>query len=116
MPSVRFFVRVWAGFAVAIVAYGAVDRALNPWLTTEHSFSMEPDLARLPDLVHWGGRLWHLSLPLLSFNALLIGGLMSLFALSLLRFIRPRPAPRRDESQRVSIFVTEPRPSSPPSR
>lgn len=115
MPSVRFFVRVWAGFAVAIVAYGAVDRALNPWLTTERSFSMEPDLSRLPDLVHWGGRLWHLSLPLLSFNAVLIGGLMSLLALSVFRQFKPRPRVRHDEAQRISIFVTEPRPSSPPS-
>lgn len=116
MPSVRFFVRLWAGFVVAIVAYAATDRALNPWLTTEHSFSMEPDLTRLPDLLHWGGRLWHLNLPLLSFNAVLIGGLLSLVALSVFRYFRQRPAPAHDEPQRISVFVTEPRPSSPPSR
>lgn len=116
MPSVRTFVRLWAGFAAVIVAYAAIDRALNPWLTTEHSFSMEPDLTKLPDLVHWGGRLWHLNLPLLSLNAVLVGGLLSLAALSVRRVLHSGPTPKREETERISIFVTEPRPSSPPSR
>ena len=115
MHSVRIFVRLWAGFAIVVVAYGCFDRALNPWLATEESFIMKPDLTRILDLMHWGGRLWHLNMPLLALNALLIGGALSLVALWAIQLLR-RAAPAQSDRERISIFVAEARPSSPPSR
>ena len=113
MNSVRFFIRLWAAFALAIVTYAGLDRVLNPWLRSEQSFSMEPDLTRLPDLAHWGGRLMQQNLPLLALNALVLGGLLSLAVQTILERMRRRPSVR-DIDQRISVFVTEARPSSPP--
>lgn len=106
MSAVRTFVRLWAGSSVAILGYAAVDLLTHPWLQLETSFSVSPDLARVPELVHWGGRLLHhRAWVLLILNAIVLGGLVGLILLSVVRFART-PADRSVE--RISVFPAPP--------
>ena len=72
MDSVRGFFRIWIAVALVLIVYSVVDLRLNPWLHHESYFSMRPDWSRLPDLMHWGGRLLrHGAVSLWITNALL---------------------------------------------
>lgn len=55
---------------------------------------MRPDLSKVPDLAHWGGRLMHHGAwPLLLANAVLLGGLIALAMSFLLKKRKPSKAP-----------------------
>ena len=117
MDSVRSFVRLWAGLAVAILAYATLDLRLNPWLYEEHAFTMRPDLSQLPDLLHWGGRLLKESaFVLLASNALVIAGLLALLVHGVMRLFRRGRSPEEanDEVERISVFPQTERLSVPP--
>jgi hypothetical protein len=94
MYSVRAFLSLWSVSTLAILGYAAADLGLHPALRRETNFSMQPDLSRLPELVHWGGRLvkeGHWSL--LVSNAFLLGGLAALLLAGVARrFQREQPA------------------------
>ncbi len=106
MTSARFFARLWLSLSLLTLAYAACDFALNPWLRLEVGFSMKPDLARLPDLLHWGGRLYYNGAWwLLICNAVVLGGMGALVASSvraLYRAIRPLSATPKPRSTRMS--------------
>ncbi len=106
MTSARFFARLWLLFTLLTIAYAACDLALNPWLRLEVGFSMKPDLARLPDLVHWGGRLYNNGAWwLLLCNAVALGGMAALLGTvvkSVYRLFRPLNAASEPRSARVS--------------
>lgn len=91
--------RLWLLFTLLTLAYAACDLALNPWLKMEVGFSMQPDLARLPELLHWGGRLFYNGAWwLLICNAVLLGGMAALIASALwaaYRALRPLTRPPR---------------------
>ena len=90
MTSARSFARLWLLFTLLTLAYAACDLALNPWLRFEGGFSMRPDLTRLPDLLHWGGRLYiNGAWWLLLCNAVLLGGMGALVALALWALMDP---------------------------
>ncbi|HEY4122944.1 MAG TPA: hypothetical protein VGM56_34000 [Byssovorax sp.] len=91
MHSVRSFLVVWACVSALILGYAAADLALHPRLRRETHFSMQPDLSRTPELVHWGGRLIKEGrMSLLVANALILGGLGALAIGSLARHVRKR--------------------------
>ncbi len=114
MRSVRSFVLLWAACSVLIVAYAACDLSLNPTLKSESTFTMQPDVARLPELAHWGGRLLHhRALGLLFANAVVLGGFFALFLGTALKVIARRRDPRATE-QRVSVVPVITTPSTPP--
>ena len=110
MTPARFFARLWLLFSLLTLAYAACDFALNPWLRLEAGFSMRPDLARLPDLLHWGGRLYYNGAWwLLICNAVLLGGMGALVASALralYRTIRPLSPPSEPPSTRISQGLT----------
>jgi hypothetical protein len=105
VDSVRGFLRIWIVVALLLVVYSFVDLGLNPWLHGESHFSMRPDWSRLPDLVHWGGRLLrHGAVSLWIANALLISGAVALLIQSVLRVVgRLRSAKDSPPEERVSI-------------
>ncbi|HVY44660.1 MAG TPA: hypothetical protein VHB21_02230 [Minicystis sp.] len=89
MHSVRSFLSLWSIATASILAYAFVDLGMNPGLYRETHFSMQPDLSRVGELVHWGGRLLkerHWSL--LVSNALVLGGLTALALGALGRALR----------------------------
>ena len=99
VDSAKSFVRLWLLLTVLVLGYAWLDLRLHPRLAVETHFSLEPDLARLPDLAHWGGRLLnHGELLLLLGNALVLSGLGALVLSSLLalarRLRRPHAEPR----------------------
>ena len=105
MHSVRAFLSLWSVISGSILAYAFGDLALHPALRRETNFSMQPDLARVGELVHWGGRLLkegHWSL--LVSNALLLGGLAALLLGSAVRWIRRErePTASADQEARTS--------------
>ncbi len=108
MDSVRSFVKLWAGFAIAILTYAFFDLRLNPWLHEEHAFTMRPDLNQIGDLVHWGGRLLKEdAVVLLVSNALVLSGLIALGVHAVVRlFRRGRPSEEQPvvPEERVSVF------------
>lgn len=110
MTPARFFARLWLVFTLLTLAYAACDFALNPWLRLEVGFSMKPDLTRLPDLMHWGGRLYYNGAWWLLFcNAVLIGGMAALAGSALralYRAIRPVEAPAQSRPGRISQGFT----------
>jgi hypothetical protein len=106
MYSVRGFLSLWSAISASILAYAFGDLALHPALRRETNFSMQPDLARVGELVHWGGRLLkegHWSL--LVSNALLLGGLVALALGSILRWVRRErePTAEADHEARPSL-------------
>jgi hypothetical protein len=116
VDSVRAFVRIWLICTLLVLAYAYVDVRMNPWLTTETHFSMEPDLSRLPELLHWGGRLLsHRALGLLLGNAVVLGGIAALLAHGVLRLVLRLRGPKGEE-RRVSIVPGGAPTSVPPSR
>ena len=116
MDSVRSFVRLWAGFAIAIFAYAIVDLRMNPWLHEEHAFTMRPDLNQIGDLVHWGGRLLKEdAVVLLLSNAFVIAGLLALGVHGIVRlFRRGRSIDDPESEERISVFPQHDRLSVPP--
>lgn len=112
MTPARSFARLWLLFTLLTLAYAACDHALNPWLQFEGGFSMKPDFTRLPDLLHWGGRLyingaWYL----LACNAVFIGGMAALVALTVLAVYRAvlfrGVRPRNPEGERPSVRISQ---------
>lgn len=100
MDSVRSLLRLWFWLSAAILAYAVIDLWMHPWLHEEQTFSMKPDLARAPELVHWGGRLVRQDQKsLLVSNAVVIGGVMALGAHALRMRLRRR---RRTEMAQAS--------------
>ncbi|HEY6725327.1 MAG TPA: hypothetical protein VI197_14930 [Polyangiaceae bacterium] len=67
---------------------------------------MKPDFTRLPDLMHWGGRLYiNGAWWLLVCNAVLLGGMGALVALAVwavYRSLRPRSSASERPSVRIS--------------
>lgn len=105
MDSTRGFLRYWALFLFLVLAYAAVDLGLHPSLEAETAFTLRPDVGRLPDLVHWGGRLLHHgAIGLLVANAIVVSGLAALLFVSALSALRDEPDPR----------LSTPRTSFPP--
>ena len=106
MTPARIFARLWLLFTLLTLAYAACDLALNPWLRLEPGFSMKPDLTRVPDLMHWGGRLYiNGAWWLLVCNAVLLGGMAALLASALssaYRIVRPTSPRAKAEAVRVS--------------
>jgi hypothetical protein len=106
LSTVRSFVQLWAGSAAAILGYAIVDLEAHPWLRMETSFSVDPDLRRVPELVHWGGRLLHhQAWWLLVLNACILGGLLALVLGGLWRLGR---GSAKHAVERVSIFPAPP--------
>lgn len=106
MHSVRGFLSLWSVISASILGYAFGDLALHPALRRETNFSMQPDIARVGELVHWGGRLLkegHWSL--LVSNALLLGGLAALVLGGVLRWIRRErePTASTDREARASL-------------
>jgi hypothetical protein len=110
MDSVRAFLRLWFWLSAAILGYAVVDLWMHPWLHEEHSFSMKPDLARAPELVHWGGRLVREDQKsLLLSNAIVLGGALALTTQALRRRWRRRAQQEpQPELERVSILPPPP--------
>ena len=124
MTPARSFARLWLLFTLLTLAYAACDLALNPWLRFEVGFSMKPDFTRLPELMHWGGRLYmNGAWWLLICNAVLLGGMGALGALTLWAVYRtlcstispgsmasPRsqtsPGPKGPETERPSVRIS----------
>lgn len=103
---VRHFLILWLGGTLGVLAYAGLDLMLYPHLQAEASMSMTPDLERLPDLAHWGGRLLHHGMsPLLVANAILIGGALALLGSSIAGLLR-----KKQEVERVGVF-DEPSPT-----
>jgi hypothetical protein len=73
---------------------------------------MEPDLSRVTDLAHWGGRLWtHGAVGLLLGNAVILGGIVALLLRSgkrLVQRLHEEPA-----VERISV-IPAPAPTSVP--
>ena len=115
MDSVRGFFRIWLVVALVLIVYSIVDLRMNPWLHRESYFSMRPDWSRLPDLMHWGGRLLrHGAVSLWITNALLISGAVALVIQSVIRVVRRLRRGKQAAEERVSIVSA---PSSvPPGR
>lgn len=98
MDSVRSFLGLWLGLTALVIAYAVLDLHLHPELATEQNFSMTPDITRIGQLWHWGGRLMKESAhSLLVCNAVVVGGVLALG----LRYVagrlrRPAPALAHD--------------------
>lgn len=108
MHSTRFVVSLWIAFTIAILGYALIDLSINPWLYDEHAFSMQPDLSKIGDLVHWGGRLMkENAVTLLVANAIVLGGLFALPVSALVALVRNAMSPPPE--------VEAPRPSLPPT-
>ena len=106
MHSTRIFVRLWLCITVVILAYAFLDLSINPWLREEHAFTMQPDLTKVPDLVHWGGRLLkERAVSLLIANAIVLGGLVSIGVSAVVGLLR-----RTGEAEQLNA-----RTSMPPS-
>ena len=113
MTPARSFARLWLLFTLLTLAYAACDLALNPWLRFEVGFSMKPDFTRLPELMHWGGRLYmNGAWWLLVCNAVLLGGMGALLALTLWAVYRglraaTSPGPKGPETERPSVRISQ---------
>lgn len=111
VDSARSFMRLWLVLTAGILLYAWLDLKLNPRLSSETQISMRPDLAQLPDLLHWGGRLLnHRALSLLVGNALVLGGVGALAGSGALRLVKRLR--QRDEA--VVSVVPAPAPTSVP--
>jgi hypothetical protein len=104
VDSARGFVLLWVLSTLGVLAYAGLDLWLHPSLSSETELSMRPDLAQLPDLLHWGGRLLnHGATVLLVGNAVILGGVVALLGRAAARAW----AKRRHRAQRVSIVPAE---------
>lgn len=82
MFSVRSLLLLWVCTSLATLGYAYVDLRVTPGLLQERGFSIELDFTRVGELWHWGGRLLNEgALGLLVFNAIIVGGFLSLLAL-----------------------------------
>lgn len=105
MTPARSFARLWLLFTLLTLAYAACDLALNPWIRLEVGFSMKPDLTRLPDLMHWGGRLYYNGAWwLLVCNAVALSGIAALLGCALRNLYRAlRPLTRAGEGRPAPV-------------
>jgi hypothetical protein len=88
-------------FSLLTLVYAACDFEFNPTLRYEAGFSMRPDLSRIPELFHWGGRLYcNGAWTLLVSNALVLGGMGALIASGAISLYR-RLQPAADHGQTV---------------
>jgi hypothetical protein len=95
----KSFLVIWAVSTVGILAYAITDLLVNPQIQLETSISMKPDISRLPNLLHWGGRLIHHEMEgLLLLNAVFMGGFVALLASWVWGAVS------RDKSQSVEHF------------
>ena len=104
MHSVRAFFGVWSFATVIILGYAFADLAIHPQLRLETNFTMQPDIRRVGELVHWGGRLLkegHWSL--LVANALVLGGVAALALGALLRALRRDSGGPVEAEARISL-------------
>lgn len=90
----------WFFSVAGILTYAVLDLQANPWLHQESYFTVNPSLERLPDILHWGGRLLrHGAWPLLLANAIVLGGLIAVLVAALLgwweRRRKTEPEPER---------------------
>lgn len=114
MDAKAFFL-FWVGGTLGVLTYAGIDLWSNPRLSSEVEFTMVPDLSRIPDLAHWGGRLMHHGAwPLLLTNAVILGGVV---ALAMAFLLRPRKVPQ--EAECVVAYdeeapITQRSPESPP--
>ena len=82
MFSVRLLLLLWVCTSLATLGYAYVDLRVTPGLLQERGFSIELDFTRVGELWHWGGRLLNEgAFGLLVFNAIIVGGFLSLIAL-----------------------------------
>lgn len=77
--SVRRFVGLWFGLISLTLAYAFIDLSMNPGLWDEVGVTIEPDLSRIAELAHWGGRLLRQNRALLVGNVIAVCGLIALF-------------------------------------
>jgi hypothetical protein len=115
VDSARRFVRLWLVLSVLVLIYAWLDLRLTPRLSHETEFTMNPDWQRLPDLLHWGGRLLnHGALSLLVGNAIVLSGAGALAVLGLLRFLRSVHGRQQEPSVSVVPAPTETSVPPPP--
>lgn len=112
MYSARLFVGLWLGFALAIILYAFIDLSVNPWLLSEQGISLTPDLSRIGETLHWGGRLLRQSPVVLIANAAIGGGMLALFCGSVLDKLRGSD---EADTERISIYPASRRRSVPPA-
>ena len=107
MHSTRFIVGLWLLLTIVILGYALFDLQANPWLREEHAFTMQPDLSRAGDLLHWGGRLLkERAVSLLIMNAVILGGLLAIpvaAALSVFRRDRARRMTKTEDGGPISM-------------
>ena len=95
MFSVRSLLLLWVCTSLAILGYAYVDLRFTPGLLQERGFSIELDFTRVGELWHWGGRLLNEgAFGLLVFNAIIVGGFLSLIALWIAELARRVLQPR----------------------
>ena len=116
VESVSSFLKAWLAATLLIVGYAWVDLRFNPHLAFETSFTLTPDITRLPDLWDWGGRLLHHgAVGLLVLNAIALGGIAALVVRGALTLIRRISHAHSDaDSPRVSIVPASVPTSVPP--
>jgi hypothetical protein len=113
VDSVSSFLKAWLAATILIVGYAWVDLRFNPHLSFETSFTLTPDVTRLPDLWDWGGRLLHHgALGLLALNAIALGGIVAVVARGALSTWRRLRSPI--DTVRVSIVPASVPTSVPP--
>lgn len=116
VDSVSSFLKAWLAATLLIVGYAWVDLRFNPHLALETSFTLTPDITRLPDLWDWGGRLLHHgALGLLVLNAIALGGIAALVVRGALTLVRRLTHTDADASApRISIVPASVPTSVPP--
>jgi len=115
VDSVSSFLKTWFLATLIIVAYAWVDLHFSPHLEFETSFTLTPDVTRLPDLWDWGGRLLHhRALGLLALNAIALGGVVASVVRGALAVVRRLRTPL--DTPRISIVTGTVPTSVPPPR
>ena len=102
MGCTRFLLN-WFLSSLGAVLIGIGDLALNQSLKEEHSFSMEPDINKIGQLLHGAGRLMHNSPALFLMNAFLLGGLVGLGIDAVVTW-RARSSPHGKNQDRESVI------------
>lgn len=114
VDSVSSFLKAWLAATLLIVGYAWVDLRFNPHLAFETSFTLTPDITRLPDLWDWGGRLLHHgAVGLLALNAIALGGIAALVVRGALTIVR-RLSHTDADAPRISIVPASVPTSVPP--
>lgn len=115
MFSVRSLLLVWVSSTVATLGYAYADLSLTPGLQQERGFAIHIDVERVGELWHWGGRLLNEgAIGLLVFNAITVGGLLSLLVLWLGQIVKKLVESRRASSAEPPVSTTVAFGSIPP--